>query len=75
MNEPFDIGTFVFKLPEEQYKYDRTKKWINDNHIEWDEDFYIHREINGVLHGDVNVYIVLDMDCWPLWYYRKNPFG
>ena len=70
----FDIGTFVFKLPEEHNKYNDIKKWINEHNIEWDEDYYVYNKVNDIIYGDVNVYIVLDMDRWPQWYYGKNPF-
>ncbi len=75
MGVPFDIGVFVFKLPEEQDKHNDIKKWICDCHIDWDEDYYISNNINGVIYGDVNVYLVLEMDRWPRWYYGKNSFG
>ena len=74
MTVPFDIGIFVFKLPEEQHKYNDIKKWIKDCNIDSDEDYYVTNKINGVIHGDVNVYIVLDTDRWAPWYYGKNPF-
>ena len=39
MTVPFDIGIFVFKLPEEQHKYNDIKKWIKDCNIDSDEDY------------------------------------
>jgi hypothetical protein len=74
MDKPFDIGVFVFKLPDEWNKYYDIKKWIKDCNIDSDEDFYITNKIDDVIYGEVNVYIILDMDTWPSWYCGKSPF-